>query len=248
MKEARSDASGSFLLGGLPRVTHLVEVVCDDFAPKAVDADPAAEAEFEMALEEGIPFEGRVLDQRGEPIEGVHVAAATAKTWNLPEVTTDPDGRFGWRALAEGTELHLHGDCFRTTAEVTGEPFTVTVPDKVKIEIRLIAAEDGSPVGPPAAVWAQSKADGAMESAGETGVVTLEMRPPGPFTVHVQAEGRWHRKVEVEADAEGRVAPVVLRLKRRRLVWFWWMLWHLRTLPLRLLRSPRGLLRLLRRR
>jgi hypothetical protein len=106
------DGRGRFALEGLPPGRYRIDVTRDGYQALAVEVKLGAGERRDLgalALAEGFPVRGRVLDQAGAPIEGAHVTVTG--TGALPSAITDAAGQFSL-ALAPGR--------YRVTASAEG--------------------------------------------------------------------------------------------------------------------------------
>lgn len=99
-RQVRSGSDGTYRLAGLAGGETEVDVRHDDAGKleKVVHLEPAEVREFDLRMDRGIELSGRVLDEKGEPVQGVwlEIAAQTGpgeKPW-MTYGRTDADGRF----------------------------------------------------------------------------------------------------------------------------------------------------------
>lgn len=100
--ESPIDDLGTMTIGALGTGSHLVEIRVPGFAQELVSFEirhAGERVDLEVALDPGIELHGRVVDERGEPIEGARVAAFRDGAFDStldPEraVATDRFGHF----------------------------------------------------------------------------------------------------------------------------------------------------------
>lgn len=105
--EAKSEADGSFLLGGLASGKIAIRAQGKDFArslPLAVDLTPAQElADVELVLRTGGTLTGEVYDEQGKPDVGLFVQAHEMSFADQQMSTTDGEGRFRFEHMEPAT-------------------------------------------------------------------------------------------------------------------------------------------------
>lgn len=104
-----SDVSGRFMLTGLKNAEYRVSVEADGFLPVRRQVGVRAGSDETFTLSRGFSVSGRVIDDRGDPVEGavwIQRHSAGLKSWHsvmrVQDPPTDRDGRFVVDALGPG--------------------------------------------------------------------------------------------------------------------------------------------------
>lgn len=202
----RSDASGRFRLSGIrPVAAYAVTASRDGFIPRTLPGVvlPPRERSLDLGtvvLRPGVRLEGRVVDGRGEPVEGAEIrlreaggmpvpAAEERLRERPPTAVTGSDGRFTLPDLAPGRPLDLLASGRGYLPEwVLGveppgdDPLTVVLAAASRLSGSLVDPE-GVPI-PGAQV--------ALSWAGPpAGTVGLEPLRPGSRTADTDARGEF---------------------------------------------------------
>jgi peroxiredoxin len=96
---ARTTADGVFSIGGLPAEEREVVVCAVDYAPQVVSVELKKDMNpLEITMKSGFTYSGKVVNDKGQPIEGVSVGSCDWTVGRRHSITrfdkTDSEGRF----------------------------------------------------------------------------------------------------------------------------------------------------------
>jgi protocatechuate 3,4-dioxygenase beta subunit len=218
---ATSDAAGLFEIADLPAGRFDLELRRPGFARRSAQGievgDEAERQDLgEFTLEPGVSVAGLVLDESGQPIEGVEVDLPSASGFSFsfgpspakePRAVTGPDGRFLVEELARDEKITLSlSRRGYVSVERAGlvpplpEPLTVTMTPSSRVVGRVASAGEEEPI-PGATVTLTrtvSRSMGgrtmmAMTASRETtdgeGVFVFEGLEPGPVSLKASGAG-----------------------------------------------------------
>ncbi len=188
-----SDSGGRFratpvtpgVVRALVRHPDFVEGVSE-----AVTLTPGGEAHVKLTLLRGGSLEGRVKDERDQPIEGAEVEVLAEHGTFQRSTVTASDGAFAFSALPHDVVVNVrrHDNPTRVAKRV---PLTVEEGERRTVEITLPALRDSL------AISVTDENDAPLELA-EINVLSLDPAAPLRSTAFSDARG----KVEL-ADAQG---------------------------------------------
>ena len=259
LKEARSDRAGRYALGGLQAGTYVVyargaghasseigRARLGGFNPYLVEVPSMGLRDHHLTVARTTPSRGRVVDQHGKPIVGVHVQArlpfgrpregpspflATSAT-----VATDADGRFSINDLVPGLAWHAHlsgphivsAESVPLVLREATEPVTIVAtrldPGR-DLVVRVVDEKDDSPIEGVHVRLRAPYDGGSMTISGvvgktdEKGQATLSPVPSGPASVELM--GRMieaPRKATPVPKGEEERAEMTLRVPRRYVI------------------------------
>jgi hypothetical protein len=124
MRQARSEADGSFVLAGLEQAPHRVVAQAPGFGTAEKTTEPGIEP-LDLVLEPAGTISGRVVDERSRPVETFRVAARPVDDRRMrlaPRVDefTSEDGRFTLTDVAAGAYAFTVSSAERTATTVSG--------------------------------------------------------------------------------------------------------------------------------
>lgn len=197
-RETKTGPDGRFRLEDLFE-SHLgkaVIVQARGFAPKHLRVEPGPAdrpAELAIDLEPGHRIKGRVVDDRGRPIEGVRVyfAGANHAEEGGGQAKTDAQGRFDFDSLPPGCPFAFYKDGFsaidnRPLPLDTGEEVTVAMLPSGVIIGRVLDGRTGRPIP---AFTVQVTHSPRRQPDDPSGGVRSDLINPGQ--VFQSAEGRF---------------------------------------------------------
>ena len=218
-KDARTGKDGAYQLKDLDQQQNLVVVQCKGYAPAFGFAAEKVDVKLDFKLQRGHRAAGRIVDEKGKPIEGVEIAAMaqTAEMDKMgycgrelyryldPHASTGKDGRFELADLpADGVLVDIY--TAKSFTDQRNMPLKVDKLDHVIVlqprgEIRgkVVAAKDGKPVTQFTVLFdfpTSGKCSGLSPGLTEHGV-TFNV-PDGVFTMGGEDTGE-SRRVIVEA-------------------------------------------------
>jgi hypothetical protein len=212
-KEAATDAAGAFELLGLPQLRHRLEAACEGCAPRVIDVDLSRGAgePLEIRLEAGCDLEGTIVDAEGKPLAGLELTAVLAESRAFRTATSDASGRFRLAGLPARGSLELSAaGRFERTLDLPSPALAIRLPRPVTLEARLVAAENGAPLEPPAHL----RYSGVGVSSGiemeEGGRVRREGLAPGRYRLEVLHEHRPPIGIDIELPEGGLAEPLVI--------------------------------------
>jgi hypothetical protein len=202
---ALSDASGAFVVRGLPGGTFTVWATKAGHPDAEARGVPAGAARVRLQLVPGASLSGRAVDREGNPCGAYKLYLGRAPPGDLaPQVTEFPtsteirgeDGAFMIPALAAGSyELLAQTPDQRVgrLQELTlgegqaREHLVLVVSEGSQVSGRVLVAETGQPL---AGVWLGSSIPRARARTDEAGFFTFDGIPVGPFKIHVPRNPR----------------------------------------------------------
>ena len=209
-RQAFTDASGKFTIGGLAQRAFDVVAWHDSGASAIVPADLGAKRELDvvLTLEIGGAISGTVVDKRGQPIGDAQVIAepdwsggtADRAAWSVrgvQEAVSDQAGAFRFAGMPDGSYRVRAARPGASEATLALSPGVVTKPSATPIKI--VVPADGHAVGKvqladgkPAAAFtitlgntnplAFTPKDGAFLVTGAAGTYPLTVTGPGFVT------------------------------------------------------------------
>jgi uncharacterized GH25 family protein len=160
VRQAKTDARGEFLLDNVYRgsIGHELVVRAKGFAPRRVSFKPgtaAHPAPLTMELEPGHRIKGRVVNEAGKPIPGVHVYFAHGHRGAGMDfggsTTTDGQGRFQFDSLPPSTPFTFVADGYSEGSDQElpldgADEVVVTLKSQGVIKGRVVDAATGRPI------------------------------------------------------------------------------------------------------
>jgi protocatechuate 3,4-dioxygenase beta subunit len=212
-RAAVAGEDGRFTLRGLPRGKLRVVAEAETASSKVVEVDLGqAPAELELVLDVTGQIAGVVVDDAGEPVPEVHVAAAPdvlggAKDLDLRgggDAATDGAGRFAIRGLVDGSyRMYVSrgggptGWGHKSTAAKTGQ-----------LDVRLVLSADGGLKGRVAYVEGGAVTSFSVATGYPPGVPVISA--DGGFTIPAVPAGRYDVTVRGGDFAEAVLKDVVV--------------------------------------
>jgi protocatechuate 3,4-dioxygenase beta subunit len=208
-------ADGSFLIGGLsPGPCHLV-VNAPGFSPLEASY-PAGASNLDLVLMPAAVLRGRVVDDRGAPMEAARVTAQIPKG-SYRRTSTDASGRFSFDDLSAGTYVVEASVAGWASQNVSG--VRVNPPSPVELgDLRLtkggtVRGTVADTSGKPVVGASVTSTDWQRASTDETGAFLLTGLRPGPVAVDVSHPSfAPSRKVIPDVDPLGAPSEVSLVL------------------------------------
>ncbi|MEW6747182.1 MAG: carboxypeptidase-like regulatory domain-containing protein [Planctomycetota bacterium] len=108
VREVFTDASGRFSFGETPPAPLDLAAGLPGFTTtlrRGIDLRAGASRRYtELVLDRGLPFDGRLADERGQPVEGATLVALSSSSEHLwRKAATDSSGRFRFEELQPGS-------------------------------------------------------------------------------------------------------------------------------------------------
>jgi hypothetical protein len=244
MRYARSDASGRYVLRGIPSGPAQLKVTKTGYATSLQPIDASADvAVADVVLTGSRVAPVKVVDTRGRPIAG-----ASVRSKNGPAAVTGADGvaKLAGVSVDEETLLTVEAKRFHS-AQVAlpvavRQEFVVTLASGVRVAASLVNVQTGQPAGPGtvlvmnngARMIAKFDADGTIDIGGlDAGRLSLEIRASGmapqPIAERAVAENEaWDLGTLrldpgatvtgklVDRESSDSVADATVRVMRRR--------------------------------
>ncbi len=200
-RDAETGADGGFLLRGLARRAHRLEVEARGHAPWAGGADVrCGPVRLEdVHLEPGADLEGRLLHRDGSPAAGVSLHAYLEVNGQrvVRSGHADAEGRFRLTGFPpRGTVTVVSALCLERTVELPSPPITLQAPPRCELRVTVVDAATGLPV----------RASGYVRAHASPLSTILHPRADGAYGGHPLPLGRY----ELRAVVPGYLSPSVL--------------------------------------
>ncbi len=226
-REARTDASGRYRVGGLAPGRARLAARAPGLAPPSLEREVetvrggAARADFEFGA--GATVEGRVVDEQGAGLAGARVAAEVEGVFTPYETTTDAAGAYriaGLPATAAVIRATLAGHAPAGSARLglvegaTAGGIDLVLARGARIEGRVVLA-DGTPAG-RAQVRLWDPGGGSVDAvgAGPDGRFAFEDLRAGVYRLTASFPGQLDAESRAVGVAPGPPAGVELRFGR----------------------------------
>lgn len=193
--EAVADERGWFRLGGLDDRKLSLGAEHDAHAPSpAVEAasPQALPSPLQLALTPGHALEGKVARANGAPVAGLNIRLSERASGLYRQNTTDDRGTFRFTGLPAGTVTLTGEDVFSQEVEIPhDQPLAITTPRRRVLRVKLVNADDGTPIEPPARLYYRGPYySSGTELDSTDGVIELRNLAPGTWRFVAVKAGR----------------------------------------------------------
>ncbi len=153
VKHVPAEANGGFRVDGIefsPTMPSQIIVRAEGWAPVAVNIDqPGTKAEPAQVSacmrEKGHTIAGRVVNEKGDPLKGVHVEGGAFSVFDnrAANATTDEEGKFKFDSLAAKATFRLSAEGY---SEISWKHLPLDGNDEVTVEMQPLASIVGTVV------------------------------------------------------------------------------------------------------
>jgi hypothetical protein len=189
-----SGDDGSFTVGGLDDRAYDVRVKASGYAasePREIRAGDPQRSPLVVSLVEGHDLRGRILDESGHPYGDVEVTLRSAEARLSDRAETAADGTFVFDGLPPGKVTLSSFTLFEREVTVPSDSIEIRLPKRRDLVVRLRAAEDGTPIGPPGYLYYHGPGfSSGRPLEADDGRVSLGSVVPGEYELFADVRGR----------------------------------------------------------
>jgi hypothetical protein len=217
-KTATADAAGAFVVRGLQRTMHKLDVERTGCAAYSADVDLASGAapSVVVRLTGGADLAGHVVGRDGAPVADTLVIVLVREASVMRQAQTDAQGSFRIAGLPTSGRAEIRCPFVQaeTTADLPSPPLVLRAPATVDVSVRLVADETGEPLGTAGHVTAFGPGFSTILEPGDDGVFHRRGTPSGRYEFWADVPGRALATSAVDVPEQGLSAPAVIRVPR----------------------------------